>query len=476
MSIISLILYFLVFLIFILLLLVKKIIKNKKKSLLLSNIILLVASYLFIIYVDYRFAIILMLLTISTWFFGNHKKISYLGVIIAVLSLAYFKYTNFFIQSFAKIVGKNFATLNIILPLGISFYTFSAISYIVDINRKTIKPQSFLNVALYLSYFPKITSGPIQRCNDFFNQIDKTRDIGWLTFQTGIQIYMFGLFKKIVIADRLSIFVNQVYETPLTFSSFTVLLAVIAYSLQIYFDFSGYSDMAVGISKILGIELPRNFNLPYLAHNVTELWKRWHITLSSWLQDYLYISFGGNRKGEIRQYINLVLTMLIGGLWHGANWTYIIWGLLHGIALVAHKIWVKITKSNEKKHSLLSNCISIGITFLFVSICWVFFRADSINQALGILGRIIAFEPGINHPYLWLFVAIIILLSASIIAAVKSSNNKLPIKKYNNSYVNGYYPLVDLNTFWGLVIFFVFCGLTIGIAYVGGSPFIYGAY
>lgn len=159
-----------------------------------------------------------------------------------------------------------------------------------------------------------------------FDQIDKKRFVGWSSFASGIQIFVFGLFKKIVLADRLSVFVNQVYETPMAFGSLTVFLAAIAYSLQIYFDFSGYSDMAIGVARMFGINLPRNFNLPYLSHNVTELWKRWHITLSTWAQEYLYISLGGNRKGRARTYINLILTMVIGGIWHGANWTYIVWG------------------------------------------------------------------------------------------------------------------------------------------------------
>ena len=476
MSITTFIFYGLVIIVFLLLYVVNKCVKNPKNSIKISNIVLLLSSYVFITYADYRFTIILILLSISTWFFGQCKKYQSIGIIVPILSLIFFKYTNFFISSFCRIFGNDFNALNIILPLGISFYTFSAISYIVDIKRNKIKPQDLLSVSLYLSFFPKLTSGPIQRFDDFYNQVNKERKIGWNNFQIGVQIYIFGLFKKIVIADRLSLFVNQVYDTPLAFSSLTVILAVFAYSLQIYFDFSGYSDMAIGISKILGIELPRNFNLPYISHNVTELWKRWHITLSSWLQDYLYISLGGNRKGKFRQYINLILTMLLGGLWHGASWTYIIWGLLHGIALVIHKLWTKITNSNERHHSILSNCISIVTTFSFTSVCWVFFRADSLNQAMLILHRIISFDVGINHIYLWLLFTLVILIISSVFAFIKSDKTGLKNNKLNNSFINGYYPILNLNSFWGLVLFFAFCGLTICLAYVGGSPFIYGAY
>ena len=243
-----------------------------------------------------------------------------------------------------------------------------------------------------------------------------------------------------------------------------------------YFDFSGYSDMAIGVSKMIGIELPRNFNLPYLSHNVTELWKRWHITLSSWLQEYVYISLGGNRKGTFRTYLNLVLTMLIGGLWHGANWTYVIWGLLHGIALAVHKLWMKISNSSEKYHSTIGNILAIVFTFLFTNLCWVFFRAESIEKAFVIIKRIISFESGVSQPYMWFFIALIILIIASIVALLHSKNNLSNITKKNISFVDGYYPIVKLESFWGLVIFFVFCGLILCWAYTGGSPFIYGTY
>ncbi len=335
-----------------------------------------------------------------------------------------------------------------------------------------------MDVALYLAFFPKITSGPIQHSSDFFNELGKKRLVGWSTFAPGIQIFVFGLFKKIVLADRLSVFVNQVYATPLAFGSLTVFLATIAYSFQIYFDFSGYSDMAIGIAKILGVNLPRNFNLPYLAHNVTELWKRWHITLSIWLQDYLYISLGGNRQGKVRTYTNLILTMVIGGIWHGANWTYIIWGLLHGLALAVHKVWMAITGSSSKKNSALANVLSICVTFLFTTFCWVFFRAESISQAILIIRRIFSFEDGLEQPYFWLIIALIVMIVASVIAYVKSKKNGVQNnpQKTNVSIVEGYYPLVDLTSFWGLVVFFVFCGTLLCLAYTGGSPFIYGNY
>lgn len=478
MQIISFIFFGFMAVVFLALYLCGKLIRDKQKSNFMAKIILLLASYIFIFYADYRFAIVLAILTLATWFFACKKSWYFIGIIISLIVLAFFKYTNFFVSSFVSLLGgeDNFTFLNIILPIGISFYTFSAISYLIDVKRGKIEAKNLMDVAVYLSFFPKLTSGPIQRSGDFFLQLDKEREIGWSTFSVGIQIFVFGLFKKIVLADRLSVFVNQVYDTPMAFGSFTVFLAAIAYSFQIYLDFSGYSDMAIGVAKIIGFELPRNFNLPYLAHNVTELWKRWHITLSSWLQEYLYISLGGNKRGIVRTYINLVLTMVIGGIWHGANWTYIIWGCMHGLALALHKVWMNLTKSPEKKHSVFANSFSVLLTFLFTTFCWIFFRADSLSHAIVIIKRIFSFEKGLEHAYMWLMVSAVILCICSMFAIIRSVKIGFKSKKQNMSIVNAYYPILDLTKFWSLVVFFVFCGLLLCMAYTGGSPFIYGNY
>ena len=451
-------------------------IKSKNTRIITANAILLAASYIFIIYADYRFALAIAALTIMTWLFAKKEKLIPLGIVLAVLSLGFFKYTNFFIESFSKLFGNDFTALNLIIPIGVSFYTFSAISYLVDVKRGKVKADNLLYVALYLSFFPKLTSGPIQRSGDFFEQAHSDRAIGFDSFKIGIQIFVFGLFKKIVLADRLSVFVNQVYATPKAFGSLTVLLAIIAYSFQIYFDFSGYSDMAIGVAKILGFNLPRNFNLPYLAHNVTELWKRWHISLSSWLMEYLYFPLGGSRKGTFRSYLNLVLTMVIGGIWHGANWTYVFWGLLHGLALVVHKLWMKLTKSDKKKPTLAGSIISIILTFAFTSFCWIFFRANSFENAIDIITRVFSFSPGLEQLYLWLFVSLVLYFAAVIFAVVKSRKSEKKLKKLNVSRVDGFYPVLNLSKFWQLTIFFVFVGLTLAFAYTGGSPFIYGNY
>lgn len=480
MQMISFVCFGLVAAVFGLLRVCNRFIKDSAKRISAANWILLIASYLFVIYADWRFALALFGLTLSTWFFARKKYAAY-GIVAAIVALAFFKYINFFAESFSRLIGRDYTVLKIILPLGISFYTFSAISYIVDVKRGKAEVRTLKDVALYMAFFPKITSGPIQKCGDFFQQIESERIVGWNTFSPGVQIFVFGLFKKIVLADRLSVFVNQVYETPMAFGSLTVFGAAVAYSLQIYFDFSGYSDMAIGVAKILGIDLPRNFNLPYLSHNVTELWKRWHITLSSWLQEYLYISLGGNRKGKIRTYENLIMTMVIGGIWHGANWTYVMWGLLHGVALAVHKGWMELTGSKTRKQSLFSSVVSMLVTFLFTTICWIFFRAESIEKAFVIIGRIFSLESGLEQPYMWMFIAAIVLgvgsVSAFVIAKRKSGTKSGEYRKLQNvSMVDGFYPILDLTKFWHLVTFFVFCGLALCFAYTGGSPFIYGNY
>ena len=475
MQIVSFIFFGMVALLFGLLYLCGRLVRDPQKSNRIANGLLLIASYLFVLYGDWRFALVLFAVTLITWLTAIRGQVMP-GVIAALAALAFFKYTNFFSQSFASLLGQDFTALHIILPLGISFYTFSAIGYLLDVRRGKTVAHGLGELALYLAFFPKITSGPIQKSGDFFRQAEQKRMVGWQTFQPGIQIFAFGLFKKIVLADHLSVFVDQVYATPNAFGSGTVLLAAFSYSLQIYFDFSGYSDMAIGTAKILGFDLPRNFNLPYLAHNVTEFWKRWHMTLSAWLQEYLYISLGGNRKGRLRTYLNLILTMVLGGIWHGASWTYVIWGLLHGLALAVHKLWMKLSGSAGKVPGRLTSLLSMLLTFLFVSFCWIFFRAETLSQAMLILTRIFSFEVGLEQPYFWLFAGGILLIMASILARVASRGKCLSGKYKNVSLVEGYYPVRDLTRFWNLVWFFAFAGLILCLAYTGGSPFIYGNY
>lgn len=433
----------------------------------LQLLILLGFSYFFIYRSDWRFCICIFMITVFVYYIGillektHNVKILRGGGIVLVVFLGYFKYADFFVNSFRTMMGLDSVTLNLILPLGISFYVFSAFAYLIDVYRGEDKAErNILYFALYLAFFPKLAAGPIVRGKDFFWQMKKYRGIQWEALLTGIQIFVFGLFKKIVLADHLGVFVDDVFRTPTAFNTGTIILAVLSYSLQIYFDFSGYSDMAVGVSKILGFDFKPNFNLPYAAQNLSDFWKRWHISLSSWFQDYLYIPLGGSRKGTARTYMNLMIVMIVSGLWHGAGWTFIAWGTLHGIASC-------LNKAVGKKMAVLGPCLNGALTFLVVTLFWVVFRADSFSTAIKVWTGMFSFQTGINQPYTWSFFAAACLIMGTVAAVIYD-------KKSEN--INGFYPVLDLSKFWSLVTFFTFCGLTIILGYFGNTAFIYGAF
>jgi len=293
---------------------------------------------------------------------------------INALTGADFKAYNFLAAFANGIGGENFDIHHILLPVGISFYTFQTLSYSIDIYRDRIKPcANIFDFAFFVSFFPQLVAGPIVRASEFLPQIRKPYYLSSSGFGKAIFLIMSGLFKKVVISDYISVnFVDRVFDTPEIYSGFLNLMAVYGYSIQIYCDFSGYSDMAIGLAALLGFTLPINFNSPYKANSITDFWRRWHISLSTWLRDYLYISMGGNRKGKLRTYLNLAITMLIGGLWHGAALKFIVWGALHGLALTLHKLW---SENIKLPASRWGNYVSILITFHFVAFCWMYFRA-----------------------------------------------------------------------------------------------------
>ena len=272
---------------------------------------------------------------------------TYFRIILLAINLGllcYFKYTNFFGMMIASLTGGHFEIRNIFLPIGISFYIFQSMSYVIDIYRGNIKPlQLFVDYLFYVSFFPQLVAGPIVRARDFLPQILQKPVVSKEMFGEGVFLIIAGLFKKAVISDYISLnFVDRVFENPLLYSGFENLMGIWGYALQIYCDFSGYSDMAIGLALLLGFRFNRNFDSPYQSATITEFWRRWHISLSSWLKDYLYISLGGNRKGRLRIYVNLMITMLLGGLWHGASWQFVLWGALHGAALCLHKLAMNI--------------------------------------------------------------------------------------------------------------------------------------
>lgn len=437
------------------------------------HIILLIASYVFYGWWDYRFAFLMLTLTAvayfcSLWAEKSASKIPVcIAVIIPLVVLAIFKYFNFFIDSFTALFGITSKTINIILPVGISFYTFQSLSYTIDVyNKKIPAEKSFTKTALYISFFPQLVAGPIVKAGDFIPQLYQDRTISLKNMEKGLQFFVFGLFKKIVIADNISICVDAVFAAPELYHSLSILFAVIGYSIQIYCDFSGYSDMAIGCAKCLGYDLEKNFNMPYISRSVGEFWKRWHISLSTWLMEYLYIPLGGNRKGTTRTYINLLLTMLLGGLWHGAAWTFVVWGALHGAALCVHKLWQKLTGHDKHyKGTLLGNIVSGVITYAFVLLCWVFFRASDFSTAKAVIMGIITWQNGIVYVSSWTILGIVLMVVCTGIAMIRSARQgEKPM---------GYYPTVKLATIPGLVVFFVILGLTLGLAYTGNNPFIY---
>ncbi len=313
----------------------------------------------------------------------GRKWLVALSVALNLGMLAYFKYTNFFIDIASPLFGEGFLEFqNIFLPVGISFFVFQSMSYTIDIYRGRITPlDRFVDYLFFLSFFPQLVAGPIVRAKDFIPQIRKPLQLSSEMLAKAIFLISTGLFKKAIISDYISLnFVDRVFDDPLLYSGFESLMAIYGYALQIYCDFSGYSDMAIGLALMLGFSFPKNFDAPYKSATITEFWRRWHISLSSWLRDYLYISLGGNRHGKVRTYINLLITMLLGGLWHGAAIRFVLWGALHGTALALHKIWLTLVpsaKASGSEMSLTGRILGMVLTFHIVCLGWLLFRADS---------------------------------------------------------------------------------------------------
>lgn len=438
----------------------------------IKHLILLAASYVFYGWWDYRFCFLMALLSVIAWLSAKmiaenkHRKLfTVIGIVVPLIVLAFFKYFNFFIHSFAQAFNiQETSTLNIILPVGISFYTFQSMSYTIDVIRGNVRKHSLLEVSLYIAFFPQLVAGPIVKASDYMPQLQTYRPLRLQDFHDGIQIFLFGFIKKLVIADNLSVFVDDVFAKPLAFSSLTVILAVISYSIQIYCDFSGYSDMAIGAARCLGYDFRPNFNMPYISKNVTEFWKRWHISLSGWLQEYLYIPLGGSRKGTARRYINLMVTMILGGLWHGADYTFVFWGLLHGCALCIHKMYMQWRKG--RPGTVLGSIFSSVLTYVFVCICWVFFRSPNFQVALDVLRKMFIWSDGITQIFSWSIISVVAVALCTFLAYLRS-------KRENKSVTSGYYLILDLNTVKGLFFFFLTIMLAIALAYTNANPFIY---
>jgi alginate O-acetyltransferase complex protein AlgI len=455
---IDFVLFFLIILIFILF---SKINISKKYILLLS-------SYLFYAYWDYRFLALIILSSSIDYYVGqkifisqskkDEKKFLLISLFLNLGLLCFFKYFNFFIESANQAFGGfgiNLTTLNIILPVGISFYTFQSMSYSIDIYRGKLKPtNSILDFFIFVSFFPQLVAGPIVRAIDFLPQLENDIKISYKNLSIGSQIFLYGIVKKVLIADNIGLFVDEIFLGPALYDTITIWLSIVAYSFQIFCDFSGYSDMAIGIARMLGFRLPINFNMPYSSMSLTEFWNRWHISLSSWLKDYLYIPLGGNRKGKYRQNLNLIITMLLGGLWHGSSWNFVFWGLIHGLGLVIHKTYKQIFISRNTK---LYNLFSWLITYISVCLGWVFFRSQDFNESMIILKKMFIYENGIRWFYSpILFIIPIIILSHAI-----------------GIYLKEEYVIFDLKTFQGAFILLFTLMCLFFFSSTNQNPFIY---
>ena len=365
----------------------------------LQNALIVAASYVFYGWWDWRFLSLIIFSTVLDYSIGkklkyeenqkNRKILLWTSIIVNLGFLGFFKYYNFFLDNFIaafSLFGQEIQanSLNIILPVGISFYTFQTLSYSIDVYKKKLEPtEDFIAFSAFVCFFPQLVAGPIERASNLLNQINSERILKYNSFKDGLLQIIVGFFRKIVVADTLGIYVDNVFKAPEIHGSITLAFTIVVYSFQIYYDFAGYSDIAIGIAKLFGFKFKQNFNLPYFSKSITEFWRRWHMSLSFWLRDYLYIPLGGNRNGKPLQYRNLLITMLLGGLWHGSSWVFVIWGLIHGLLLSIEK-FLNISSINSKIISLLGQLY----TYVFVCIAWIFFRSKDLEQAVDILSNL----------------------------------------------------------------------------------------
>ncbi len=380
-----------------------------KKSIQGQNILLLVASYIFYGWWDYRFLVLILASTLVDYTVGlalkreeasrsKRKLLLFTSFAFNLGLLFYFKYYNFFIESWVSAwesvgVVMDVKTLSIILPVGISFYTFQTLSYTIDVYKGKLEPtKNLVNFAVFVAFFPQLVAGPIERAANLLPQFSNVRNFVYDKAASGVYLIIWGLFKKVVVADNCAFFVNQIFENPEGFGSLELVLGAVLFAFQIYGDFSGYSDIAIGTARLFGLDLMTNFKFPYFSKDIADFWRRWHISLSTWFRDYVYIPLGGSRGGKLQQLRNVFVIFLVSGFWHGANWTFIVWGLIHSLLFLP----LLLTKKNRV--NVNNNGISfwpllkIVFTFCMVTIAWVFFRADSVGIAVNYIGNMFSFQ------------------------------------------------------------------------------------
>ena len=424
------------------------------------------------------FFLLLVATSILDWFFALQIKIEttkkmrrfwlWLSIAISVGILGLFKYANFVIWNINELMKSNFQPLDLIMPLGISFYTFKTISYVVDVYKGKIEPtESWLDYLFYLSFFPALAMGPIVRAREFLPQLRDNKEPTHQMIYSGFWLVLLGVIKKAVFADYLAQYSDIAFGSADGYSGFELAMAMIGYTMQIYCDFSGYSDMAIGLGRIMGFDLGINFNFPYRSLNPTEFWKRWHITLSMWLMDYVYIPLGGNRKGKLRQYFNLMATMLIGGLWHGAAWNYIVWGGVHGVGLIVHKITKKPLDNYLPSDNKAVKFVSWLFAFIFIVITMTIFGAGDVGTSWTVIRKSFTeFDPAyftffVRARYTW-----------CILLTVIFALHFVPVKIYERltSWFVGCHWLVKL------LIFIVVVQMVIQFSSAEVKPFIYNQF
>lgn len=443
------------------------------QKLFLRNLLILLSSYVFYGWWDWRFLFLIVISSIVDFIVGqklykteNLKKRKSLLIVSLAVNLGfliYFKYMNFFIETFVdsfRLFGKELeiSTLNIILPVGISFYTFQTLSYTIDIYRKQLEPtKDWLSFFSFVAFFPQLVAGPIERASHLLPQFYKTYKFDYKLVKSGLLLMAFGLFKKMVIADRAAVIVNQVYNNPTDYHGYETILATVLFAFQIYCDFSGYSDIAIGAARTMGFDLMKNFDSPYFSKSITEFWRRWHISLSTWFRDYVYIPLGGSRNGKYRTYANLFIVFLVSGLWHGAAMTFVVWGAIHGVFIVVEKALTKLRMAIFKQYKALNYLIALPFTFIIVCFAWIFFRANNFSDAILIVSNSIQsaestniFSLGLKKPeFNLLFIMIGLLLVFEMIHK-RFSGMKLLNKMY-------------LPVRWSAYLIIVFCILIFGI-------------
>ncbi|MDR2602164.1 MAG: MBOAT family protein [Spirochaetaceae bacterium] len=383
--------------------------KNRRHSNRISQIILLAASFFFYACWNPAYLFLILLSVLVTWVSGlvmegktqrQKRLVLTFSLIINLGILFFFKYYNFFAATFGGLTPFQMPAFNVLLPVGISFYTFQALGYSIDVYRGTVKTErDFINYALFVTFFPQLVAGPIERTANLLPQFKVNHRFDYERVTSGLKLAAWGMFKKVAVADKAAVYVNAVYGDPASYPAASLLLATFFFAVQIYCDFSGYSDIAIGCARALGFDLMRNFRSPYFARSITDFWRRWHISLTTWLTDYLYIPLGGSRKGFGRQCINILIVFTVSGLWHGAAWHFVAWGILCGAFQIAERCVQRYgnkfvnTYRFSAEHKQKNNAVAlfqILITFVFVCFAWVFFRANSVFDAFVVFRKLVS--------------------------------------------------------------------------------------